>query len=117
MIFKSNSSHNYIAAYFLFVVSFTTNIANLSCSYCSHCSYRDGVTNQIFSHCQNTSFIQLRSIVRYKEDEKVNSGCETLDIESDERLKFFFIETSQRDHLGKYWEKLIDYVSYIKLIF
>ena len=111
MIIKSGSSHNYICVYFLFVASFIINIANLSCSYCSDesehedCPSRDGVQNKILSHFQNATFIQLKPIVRNEEEEEDNSDCETLDIENDERIKFFFVETSQRDHLRKYYQK------------
>lgn len=107
MIFKSDRYHNYICAYLFFVFSFTINIGKLSCSYCSdetkheHCSSKNGAKSKILSHCQKTNFIQLRSIVPNDDDEN-NSYCETLDIENDERVKFFFIETSQRDHLRKY---------------
>ena len=67
-----------------------------------HCALED-IENNKHSFAEDYSYIQLRPIVVIKRDnaKHTDSYYENIDIENDERVKFFFIETSQRDHLRK----------------
>jgi hypothetical protein len=76
-----------------------------------HCSLKNR-ENKKLSSVEDNSYIQLRPIVGIKRDNAKDTDCyyENLDIENDERVKFFFIETSQRDYLRKYFGNEVMYL-------
>ena len=111
MYFKgTNKNINPICRYIISIFIIFINFACYEFSYCTpenkheHCSLKNR-ENKKYSCPENYSYIQLRPIVDSKGDNAKDKDCyyENLDIENDERVKFFFIETSQRDYLRKYF--------------
>ena len=97
----------YTCGYVIFMVIFSVNINEFHGSYCvsditqENCPTKE-LQTKTFSNTKNVSVIQLRPIVAKSDGDNWDIYYDNLDIEKDKREKFFFVETSQRDHLRKY---------------
>ena len=101
-----------ICGYILFHLNLSINYVTCSNSYCNNKNINDAINvpisadKKVSSGYPNIDYLQLRPIVNIIGEEKGDHYYENVDIEKDEREKFFFIETSQKDHLRTFSNKL-----------
>ena len=94
----------YIVLYFLI----PTKGGNIICPNCEVKQIQETCTKE--NSCQKDSsrankigpFIRLRTIGTKTNDTKNDTHVNENDIEEDPREKFFFVESSQRDHLREF---------------
>ena len=88
-----------------------TKSGNIICPNCEVKQIQETCTKE--DSCQKDSsrankigpFIRLRTIVTKKNDTMNDTQENEIDIEGDPREKFFFVESSQRDHLREFLAK------------
>ena len=97
-----------LSIYIVFYFIITTKNEDLFCSNCENkqtqeiCSKKDSC-NIASSMVNNIGqFIRLRTIATIKNATKDDIQDNERDIDEDPREKFFFVETSQRNHLRKF---------------